>query len=190
VTGSRRTAPTIPVVGLRRLTASDDLTAVQALLADYEAAIAERARRDYGIVLAELAPGADLLMEIESVLLPPNVLYVAEQNGHPCGTGALKHLGNGVGEIKRIYVDPAARGRGVGRALLKALVADATSTGLTTLRLETAPWMVEAHALYRSAGFVDHGDYAGREFDGIAAADGIARFMELRLRQPNGRPLS
>lgn len=174
----------VTVVELRRLTRRDDLSAVQALLASYAAAVAERARREYGLDLAELAPGADLLTEIESLLDAPNVLYVAELDGEASATGALRHLGEGVGEIKRMYVEPAARRRGVGRAVLSALVADAHRAGLRRLRLETAPWMAEAHALYASAGFVDQDPYAGREFDGIAAVDGIARFMELRLPRP------
>ncbi|MBE2316150.1 GNAT family N-acetyltransferase [Solirubrobacter sp. CPCC 204708] len=169
---------------MRRLTRRDDLSAVEALLAAYGAAVAERAQREYGLVLAELAPGADLLTEIEPLLDAPNVLYVAEVDGQASATGALRHLGDGVGEIKRMYVEPAARRRGIGRAVLSALIGDAQRAGLTRLRLETAPWMAEAHGLYASAGFVDHDPYAGREFDGIAAVDGIARFMELRLPQP------
>lgn len=183
---SRARAHTL-VFELRRLTERDDLADVQTLLARYEAAVAERAQREYGLVLAELRPGADLLTEIESVLIPPNVLYVAEVHGRTIGTGALKHLADGIGEVKRMYVDPAARGRGVGRSLLSALVDDAIAAGLTRLRLETVPWLVEAHALYESAGFVDRDDYDGREFEGIAAVDHIARFMELPLQHPGGR---
>lgn len=88
--------------GVRRVTARDDLTEVRALLAGYESAVAEQPRREYGVLLAELSPGADLLTEIESVRVPPNVLYMADCGERAIGTGALKNLGEGVGEIKRM----------------------------------------------------------------------------------------
>lgn len=166
---------------LRRLRAGDDLADVEALLARYQAAVADRALREYGIVLAELAPGVELLTEIESLLAAPNKLYAAELDGWIVGTAALKRLGSRIGEVKRMYVAPGARCCGVGRALLTALVEDAAAAGLELLRLETAPWMVEAHALYESFGFVDREDYDGREFGGITVVQQVGRFMELTL---------
>lgn len=167
---------------LRRLTAGDDLTDVEELIARYEAEVAKRLR-DHGLVLAELAPDAALLTEIDSVLAAPNALYVAIADGSTLATAALKHLGGGVGEVKRMYVDRAARGNGIGRTLLSALVDDAVAAGLELLRLETARWMIEAHGLYESFGFVDREDYDGREFGEIAAVAHLARLMELRLQR-------
>ena len=165
---------------LRQLDVGDDLTEVHALIVRYEAEVAERLR-EHGLVFAELAPDAALLTEIDSMLVAPNALYAAIADGSTVATAAIKHLGDGVGEVKRMYVARGVRGNGIGRALLSAVVDHAVAGGLEVLRLETARWMVEAHALYESFGFVDRDDYGGREFGEIEAVAHLARLMELRL---------
>jgi GNAT superfamily N-acetyltransferase len=81
-------------------------------------------------------------------------LYLAEIEGEPVGMGALRPLAPDVAEIKRMYVRPSARGLGVGRAILQRLIDDARGLGYKTIHLDSAPFMHEAHALYRSFGFV------------------------------------
>jgi ribosomal protein S18 acetylase RimI-like enzyme len=66
---------------------------------------------------------------------------------------ALRPLHDGAAEVKRMFVDEGWRGRGVGRALLVALVAGARARGYSTLRLGTLHDMEAAQALYRSLGF-------------------------------------
>jgi GNAT superfamily N-acetyltransferase len=73
----------------------------------------------------------------------------------------------GVAEIKRMYVTPGARGRGVGRFILDELEAVARQLGIRRLVLETGPRQPEALALYRRAGYVEiplFGEYVGAEF--------------------------
>jgi GNAT superfamily N-acetyltransferase len=85
-------------------------------------------------------------------------------DGTALGCGALRALGDGVAEVKRMYVVPAARGRGVSRAVLGALEDAARERGWTTLRLETGPRQPEAIGLYVSAGYGPiqaFGAYAG-----------------------------
>jgi GNAT superfamily N-acetyltransferase len=81
------------------------------------------------------------------------VFLVASIDGRPVGCGALRRIESGVGELKRMYVSPAERGRGVGRALLEALEAEARRLGLRRVVLETGTRQAEALALYRRAGF-------------------------------------
>ena len=81
------------------------------------------------------------------------VVLARDDDGTPLGCGALRALGDGVAEVKRMYVVPAARGRGVSRAVLAALEAAARASGWTTLRLETGPRQPEAIGLYVSAGY-------------------------------------
>jgi GNAT superfamily N-acetyltransferase len=69
------------------------------------------------------------------------------------GCGALRALGDGAAEVKRMYVVPAARGRGVARAVLAGLEAAARERGWSTLRLETGPRQPEAVGLYTRAGY-------------------------------------
>lgn len=87
--------------------------------------------------------------------LPPYGLFVvARADGQDVGCGGWQTLEPGVGEVKRMYVAPAFRGRGLSRALLRALVADATAQGICRLVLETGPLQPEAIGLYTSEGFV------------------------------------
>jgi len=81
------------------------------------------------------------------------VLVARDEDGGALGCGALRALGTTVAEIKRMYVVPAARGRGVSKALLAGLEAAAADRGWTTLRLETGPLQPEAAALYSGAGY-------------------------------------
>jgi len=64
------------------------------------------------------------------------------------------------GELKRMYVAPAARGRRIGRLILDRLIAHAKSEGITVLRLETGNKQMEALSLYRSVGFTHRGPFA------------------------------
>src|SRR5688572_28092239 len=92
---------------------------------------------------------------------------VAYIDGRPVGCGAVRCNEPGVAEIKRMYVAPEARGRGVGRLVLDELEAVARQLGIRRLVLETGPRQPEALALYRRAGFVEiplFGEYVGAEF--------------------------
>ena len=81
------------------------------------------------------------------------VLVARADDGEALGCGALRALAPDVAEVKRMYVAPAARGRGLGRALLAELEATARLSGWTTLRLETGPRQPEAIGLYTRAGY-------------------------------------
>lgn len=79
------------------------------------------------------------------------------------GLGCLKRLRPGIGEIKRMFVRPAARGTGLGQALLNALLAHAEVAGYSEVWLDSAGFMKAAHALYRAAGFRDIDPYPESE---------------------------
>ena len=80
-------------------------------------------------------------------------LVARDDDGTPLGCGALRGLDGGVVELKRMYTVPAARGRGVGRAVLTALEDEARARGFTLARLETGDRLPEAHRLYARAGY-------------------------------------
>jgi putative acetyltransferase len=105
---------------------------------------------------------------------PEVAFFVARFRGNAVGCGALVRR-DGYGEIKRMFVEAATRGHGVGRRLLAAIEHEARALGLPVLRLETGTRQPDAQQLYRSAGFRDippFGDYA---------ADPWSVFMEKTL---------
>lgn len=71
----------------------------------------------------------------------------------PVGCGALRLLDAGTAELKRMYVDPAVRGQGLGRRLVNALEAEARALAVRRLVLETGVRQAAALALYRATGF-------------------------------------
>ena len=81
------------------------------------------------------------------------VLVARDAAGAALGCGALRELADGVAEVKRMYVVPDARGRGVSKAVLAALEDAARARGWRTLRLETGPLQPEAAGLYAGAGY-------------------------------------
>jgi GNAT superfamily N-acetyltransferase len=168
-------------VRLRIIEAADDLSPAILLATEFSDWARGRSEADYGIKLEEFERESRLLSDLEGLRLPPARLYLAEINDEPVGIGALRPLSADEAEIKRMYVRPSFRGLGVGRAILQQLIDDARTLGFKTVRLESAAFMHEAHALYRSFGFAPSTSYAGREFESIRAVDDISVFMALDL---------
>lgn len=105
---------------------------------------------------------ADIAALPAPYVLPTGVLLVALEAAHPSpppdeaalGTGALiAYEPPAIAEIKRVYVRPRARGRGIGEAVTRALLDWAGRLGFTRVRLDTAPELLAARALYERLGF-------------------------------------
>jgi GNAT superfamily N-acetyltransferase len=110
-------------------------------------------------------------------LLPPaGALLVGYEDGEAVACGAVRVIAPGIAEVKRMFVTPGVRGRGLGRALLGALEQTAVELGCDTARLDSTEQLVEAMALYRNAGYVEIGDYNRNP--------NATTWMERRLRQP------
>src|SRR4051812_7599565 len=92
-------------------------------------------------------------LDVEALCAPEIRFFVARLAGKAIGCGALRLDPSGYGEVKRMYVDPAARGQKVGRALLLRIEEEARAERLTALRLETGIHQPEALGLYRTTGY-------------------------------------
>jgi GNAT superfamily N-acetyltransferase len=84
---------------------------------------------------------------------PGGSFLIAREGDLVLGCAALKDCGPGLGEVKRLWVAPAARGLGLGRRLMDALEAEARALGKSRLRLDTNEHLPEASALYRATGW-------------------------------------
>jgi DNA-binding MarR family transcriptional regulator/GNAT superfamily N-acetyltransferase len=98
-------------------------------------------------------PDASLPAEPAELRPPAGVLLVARLHGEPVGCGAVKLHGDAPAEIKRMWIAAGVRGIGLGRRLLGELEAWAAGHGAPAARLETNRALIEAIALYRSAGY-------------------------------------
>ena len=105
---------------------------------------------------------------------PRGALWLATAGPLPAGCVALRDLGGGVAEMKRLYVRPAQRGTGLGRALAATAVERARALGYRTLKLDTLPWLAAALRMYADMGFVDTAPYNDNPVEGV-------RFLALDL---------
>jgi GNAT superfamily N-acetyltransferase len=97
------------------------------------------------------------LAELPAVYGPPAgvALLMADDNGTNLGVVAVRPLASGDAEMKRMYLDPAVRGRGHGQDLAEAAVAAARSLGYRRLLLDTVARLAPANAVYEGLGFVE-----------------------------------
>ena len=149
------------------LTSPEALALITRLNAELDARYPEPGANFFSLDPGEVGPGRGAF-----------VIARLEGAGAPVGCGAVRLLDAETAEVKRMFVDPAARGHGVGRKILEVLQARARSLGARRLVLETGPRQPEALALYTRAGFAPveaFGEYVGSELSVCMAMD---------LRQP------
>ena len=137
-----------PVVAIAAARGPLDMDAVGALFREYVASL--------GIVLDFQDFDAEVASLPGKYAEPSGSLLLASVDGEPAACVALRPLGEGVCEMKRLYVRPAFRALGLGRRLVEAILAEARARGYARMRLDTLrDRMGTAEAMYRRLGFVD-----------------------------------
>jgi GNAT superfamily N-acetyltransferase len=116
------------------------------------------------------------LAELPGQYAPPDGrLLLAEYEGHLAGCVALHKWEPGVCEMKRLYLRPSFRGKGLGRVLAEAIISEARNIGYQDMRLDTIePIMKDAVEMYRKLGFREIAPYRPNPIAG-------AMYMELEL---------
>jgi DNA-binding MarR family transcriptional regulator/GNAT superfamily N-acetyltransferase len=156
-----------PLGGAQRARLVDAMGAVERLLAASAVAVEvvepshPDARSAVAAYFAELGErfdtgfeeGQALPLSDDALSAPSGLMLLARLHDEPVAVGGLKLLADGIGEIKRVWVSPTARGMGLGKRMLAELESRARDHGRTTVRLDTNRSLVEAIALYRSTGY-------------------------------------
>jgi GNAT superfamily N-acetyltransferase len=147
---------------IRRAESQADLEAVSRLMRAFVEWHCERHASDRHIIDSYFDPEsfAAELRGLPGAFAPPEgALLVAEDEGGIAGCVALRPLGDGACEMKRMFVFPDWHGKGVGRLLGRAIVEEARRLGHRRMLLDTGPAQSEAQGLYRRLGFRDTEPY-------------------------------
>ena len=113
---------------------------------------------------------------------PSGALLIGIIRGHTVGCVALRAMDNGVCEMKRLYVKPEARGKGLGRQLARDIIAAARQLGYSLMRLDTLYRLTEAMSLYETMGFQRTEPYYDNPLPGVVYWE-----MDLNKQRP-GQP--
>lgn len=156
------------MIAIHRAATSEDFATARALFQEYQRAI--------GVDLCFQSFEHELTVLPEMYGPPAGALLLAirSTDGTPAGCIALRRLEEGICEMKRLYVRPAARGHGLGRTLVEALLAEAWRLGYSRMRLDTLATMTAARSLYASLGFAEIPPYNDHPVEGT-------KFMEREL---------
>jgi len=153
------------VLDIRRIRSPADWSRARSLVEAYAAGL--------GVDLGFQGFDAEVA-DLAGVYAPPGGMWIAGLGGKEVGCVGLRRLAEGLGELKRLYVHPSARGAGVGRALVAAALGAARRAGFRAVRLDTLPGMEAAQAVYRTFGFQPTAPYRVNPVPGAA-------FLELEL---------
>lgn len=133
--------------------------------------------RHHAFLTAEFPATSNHYLSVEALCGDDIRFFTARRGADVIGCAALA-IRPGYGEVKSMFVDPAARGSGAAKALMRQLEDEARKAGLAWMRLESGDTLVAAHALYRASGFVACGPF------GDYRADPRSVFMEKPLTAP------
>jgi len=116
---------------------------------------------------AETARGSAHALDLAGLRAPEVTFWSVWEEDTVLGVGALKQLSPDHGEIKSMHTAEAARGRGVGSAMLRQIMTVARERGMSRLSLETGSWpyFASARALYARHGFVECGPFGEYRLD-------------------------
>lgn len=149
---------------IRILRARVDTPQAAQLLADYGAELVARGR-PFSPMDPPVGERPASWVDAHELEPPGGVFLLAvEDGGRAVACGGVRTLEPGLGEVKRMYVVPAARRRGLARRVLGALEEVAVSLGHARVRLDTNAVQPEAVALYHATGYREIGDYNGNPF--------------------------
>ena len=111
-------------------------------------------RQSHKLMQTLFAPEENHFLDIDQLCVPSIRFFVAREGLTTLGCVALANKGD-YGEIKSMFVDPRARGKGIAHHLMRKIETEARAQGLNTVKLETGDKLTQAHSLYKAHGYVD-----------------------------------
>ncbi len=167
---------------IRTLDRLEDVRSIEGMLGDYIRFVTEDLRHASGVSFDPDQLLNNTLNSLDKVVPPLGLTFVAEDgDGQRIGMVFLRPSGPDAMEIKRLYVPPEGRGRGVGKRLVEVSIDHARGTGAKALRLDTTRNLEAAISLYRGYGFVDRPPYPESDHYEDPILGPHMLFMEKRL---------
>jgi len=167
------------MLNIYQIETEEDRIHVRELFGEYLQWAHLRLKQDYGINFdVESLVDQDML-ELEKYLPSQGRLLLAKQDDKVAGLACMKKIKPDIGEIKRMYVRPEFRNKGIGRELLEHLLDEAREIGYPRIRLDSARFMHEAHTFYKSFGFQEIEPYPESEIPAEFQENWI--FMKMHL---------
>ncbi len=165
--------------GIYQAQTDEDRSWVRELFWEYLEWANGRVNEEFGVDFDIKTMLEDDMAELEIFSPPDGRVMLVIEKSRAAGIGCLRRIREDMGEIKRMYVRPQFRGKGIGRAILEALLDEARDAGYPKVRLDSARFMKAAHSLYRSAGFREIEPYPESEIPTDFQENWI--FMEKQL---------
>ena len=160
-------------------TSKEDFIKVKELFIEYMEWVLENLSEEYGITFDVRELVSQDMDNIEIFSPPHGRLLLVTVDSNVVGLSCLRNIGDGIGEIKRMYIQPKFRGKGYGKGLMEYLYQEAKKIGYHSLRLDSVNFMKAAHGLYRSFGFKEREPYPESEIPEEIHEYWV--FMELEL---------
>ncbi|HEX8109551.1 MAG TPA: GNAT family N-acetyltransferase [Kofleriaceae bacterium] len=157
-------------ITFRKATRGDSAVAMQ---------LVDRALRDYGLYAVPEAGDIDLTDLEQHYDARGGCFELIEAGGEVVGVVGWRPAGDGVMELKKLYLASSARGHGLGRRAAERMIAAARAAGARAIVLETATRLTEANALYRRLGFVPVQGAAAASFATLTDQCDLAYRLEL-----------
>jgi GNAT superfamily N-acetyltransferase len=163
-----------------------DRDIIRDLFAEYLQWVCSRLRQEYGAVVDAESILMHDMKTLEAFFPPRGLFFLSFAGEVPAGCACIRTIANGIAELKRMYVRPCFRGKGIGTALVQVAIRKIQQLGYFTVRLDSAGFMSDAHRLYRSLGFRDITPYEGSDVPKERQKDCVFMQLDLVLSDENG----
>lgn len=136
------------------------MTQISVILGDpYDPQVTALLQQSHALMESLFPAESNHYLSVDALCTPDIRFFVAKDGDVILGCGALATK-KGYGEIKSLFTDPVARGKGIARQIMQYLEREAVHQGFPMLRLETGNLLKEAHQLYAGLGYKERGPFA------------------------------